>query len=206
MLLAGSHESMPHVPVAATHAPLVHLPLQSTLLAPRQSLSLQQLPVGMQLPLQDLKPAAQVEHCPCPEQVNPVAHLVVGPGKQAPFEQVPMAMLLVASVEQVAVPQVPVGYVHVWVVALQLVAAHWVDVEGHSPTVQQLLFPMGIQTPEHNSNPEAHVVLQRPAPAQVKFPPHGTAFGMTQAPLEQLPAATWLVPEHMGRLHPLAVV
>jgi len=160
----------------------------------------------MQPPLQDEKFAAQVEHCPCPEQVNPVAHLVVAPGKQAPFEQEPIAMLLEASVEQVAVPQVPVGYVHVWAVVLQLVAAHWVNVEGHSPTVQQLPLPTGIQTPEHGSNPAAQVVLHRPAPAHVKFPPHDTGLGGTQAPLEQVPAPTCWAPEHFGALHPLAVV
>ena len=206
LLLAGSHESVPQVPMAATHLPAVHLPLQSILLTPRQSLSLQQLPDGMQPPLQDVKPAAQVEHCPCPEQVNPVAHGVVAPGTQVPFEQLPTAMLLVPLAEQVAVPQVAVGYIHEWVVALQLVAAHWANVEGHSLTVQQFPFPTGIQTPEHSSNPAAQVVLHRPAPAQVKFPPHETALGTTQAPLEQVPAPTWLAPEQVGVLHPPAVV
>jgi hypothetical protein len=90
-------------------------------------------------------------------------------------------------------------------VVLQLVAAHCEDVEGHSPTLQQLPFPMGMQMPRHSSNPGAQVVLHRPAPAQMKFPPHEAAAGGTQAPLAQVPAATRLLPEQIGALHPPVV-
>lgn len=88
---------------------------------------------------------------------------------------------------------------------MQLVAAHWEDVEGHSPTLQQLPFPMGMQTPRHSSNPGAQVVLHRPAPAQMKFPPHEAAAGGTQAPLAQVPPPILLFPEQIGLLHPLVV-
>ncbi len=86
------------------------------------------------------------------------------------------------------------------------VAAHWVDVEVHSLAVQQFPFPTGMQTPAHSSNPEAQVVLHRPAPAQVKFPPHAAAAGGMQAPFRHDPAPTRLAPEQVGLLHPLVVL
>ena len=50
---------------------------------------------------------------------------------------------------------------------------------------------LGMQAPLHSLNPFAQVV-HRPAPVQVKFPPHDAAAGATQAPLAQAPAATRL--------------
>ena len=86
------------------------------------------------------------------------------------------------------------------------VATQAADVEGQSPATQQFPFPLGMQTPEHSWKPLAQVVLHRPAPAQVKFPPHDAAAGGMHEPPRQAPAPMTLpVVEQLARLHPAVV-
>jgi hypothetical protein len=54
----------------------------------------------------------------------------------------------------------------------------------------------GMQAPLHGLKPLAQA--QTPAPVQVKFVPHETAAGATQAPPAQVPGPTLFVPEQVG--------
>ena len=59
--------------VGKVHFPLLaQTPLQTASVALLQSVSMQQLPTGMQPPLQGVKPVAQVEQRPAPEHWKPV--------------------------------------------------------------------------------------------------------------------------------------
>jgi hypothetical protein len=98
----------PQLTVGYEHVPLVwQIPPQGATPAPTQSLLSQQFAVGMQADPHGLKPLAQFEQRPAPEQVNPFPHGAGVGSTQVPFEQVPVLTRL--APEQLAVPQLPVG-------------------------------------------------------------------------------------------------
>jgi len=177
------------VPQAARDAKLqtpllAQIPLQAVS-DPMQSVLSQQLAVGMQPLLQGLKPAAQVEQRPAPEQLKPVGQAAGAGGTHEPAAHEPTPTRLPFT--QVAAPQLPPGKLQTPLVPQ--VPAQAGVVPAQSAAVQQ--FALGMQAPLHSLNPFAQVV-HRPAPVQVKFPPHDAAAGATQAPLAQAPAATRL--------------
>jgi hypothetical protein len=82
------------------------------------------------------------------------------------------------------------------------VPAQAAAVPAQSAAEQQFAF--GMQAPLQDLNPVAQVV-HRPAPVQVKLPPHAAAAGTTQAPLAQAPAATRLPFRQLAAEHPAVV-
>lgn len=109
------------------------------------------------------------------EQVE-VPQLTVEPGN----EQVPL------------LPQIPSHAAKVFVAIWQPLLSQQLPLGMHRPSLQTL-------------NPAVVGQVQTPAPVQVRFPPHEVAAGGTQAPLEQVPGPTLLLPEQVGPLQPLVV-
>jgi hypothetical protein len=85
---------------------LAQIPLQAVS-DPVHSVLSQQLAIGMQPPLQGLKPVAQLEQRPAPEQLKPVGQETGAGAMQEPAAQVPTPTRLPFT--QVALPQVPFG-------------------------------------------------------------------------------------------------
>jgi hypothetical protein len=110
MRLFPEQVAVPHVTVAAGYeqAPFAaQVPPHGATPLPMQSSFEQQFAVGIHVVPHALKPLAQFEHRPAPEQVKPLAQAMGAGSTQVPLEQVPVPMRLVP--EQEAVPQVPVG-------------------------------------------------------------------------------------------------
>jgi hypothetical protein len=101
-----------------------------------------------------------------------------------PTEQVPGLMML--TPEHVLLPQeLPLGYVQV--PAAEQVPLQEASVPAQSALLQQLFAPAGMQLPLLHSLKLGAGQLHTPAPAQVKFVPHGTTGWLPQVPAVQVP-------------------
>ena len=141
--------------------------------------------------VRDLHPVQR----PAPEQVKFPPHAVGVGETQTPLLQAGAATRW--PLEQEAAPQVLVGNTHF--PAAPQIPAHNGLVPAQSEFAQQL--PAGMHAPLQRLKPVTQP--QTPAPAQVKLIPQGTGAGNTHNPLEQVPAATRLVPEQAGVPHEL---
>ncbi len=174
---------------------LRHVPLQAVTVFPATTHCVlsQQLALGMhRLSLQSLKPVVVGQlQTPAPEQVKLVPHDVEVLPPQTPLEQVPaLSRLLTTAGSHVTAPHAPVAATHLPAVQVPLQLMPSAPLQ--SLLSQQLA--TGMQPPAQDLKFAAQVE-HRPAPEQVKPALHGVVAPGRQDPLEQVPAATLLLPE-----------